>query len=1097
MKKTLSILLIVVMLFAVAATAIPASAAVSNPVTTLDSSKVGNTVITDANRAAYQQQLLAEGYIPLADTVWPDYDEIYGEGVVRAFNDIFEGGSKDIADGGKFFLIEDVVAAKTYNSRANTAEGHKNHWVEDFTLDGCGYSLTLNAPLFQVNYNTTMKNITLKGTLGHTSDKCGSFAAISMWESHGYCNFENVTSTITINTNNRATHQRMAALSISAESSTFKNVKVVGDHTLNADGGVMDNVGAFVGQTSGNTVFENCVSEGTTYINSAKVSRLYGLGGFVGNAGGTVKFINCINKRNIVISANTEFVDTNVLYDGCDKDGDGVQDTDTNKHDFAIGGFVGSIGPATFENCVNEGSFTIAGKFNVNNTGWKNADDSQLYLGGLIGTAGSGLVMKNCENKGAINVSIENTYTMNTLPVKDGNLEDTLAHRFALGGVVGSISVSAKLTDVQNTGKITLDKTCVSDMGGVVGFIGGTKATLTDVDNKGAIEFKNGAALDQGEDAGMGLGGIVGMSKANSIIFENCDNTAAITYANILSKEGARADGGGNPYYHTAVAGIGGILGYSYQSNTEEVALYNCHNTGAMTEASHATRAAFIGGIVGGVRGVTKFLAYNCSNSSNLATNHGGWASIGGIVGQLASVGNWMHSGNKNIEATFDIRGCKNTGSLSSGALDVGGMLGGNNEMGDALKLVMTFFHCENNGAVTGNRAGGIYGAANSKGYLNIEYSKNTGAIVGKKQAGGIVGSAENLTDVTIKNSQNNGTVTDPARAGGIAGTVNVTGKLSITDCYNSAKIKVNGSDGAHVASGILAYATASNAVIDKCVNKGTVECGNKTNQAAITVTQVTFTGTNYYLSGCVSGTSGLLGTAKNESEINNIVKNMVFALGGDPFRLIQLIDEVAKYIKSDYKDASWNTLTSKLNTAKTTAADAKASQATIDAAKKALEDAIASLDPKALDLTEYNKQVNKFKSLDKKDWDSNTYLEVKRAVEAADEIKGTPKALQSVFDKAVKLIASNIAALKPREDTQGEIDVDANGDFTLPDLRPTATQTQATTVPTETTPAETEPDVVEEEEEGGCGGIIGGAAIAVTAILAIGAGISLKKKEN
>lgn len=1106
MKKTLSILLIVVMLFAVAATAIPASAAVSNPVTTLDPSKVGNTVITDANRAAHQQKLLAEGYIPLvAEQVWPEYKDIYGEGVVRVFNDIFDGGSQDIADGGKFFLLEDVVAAKTFNSKA-VVKGSNEHWVDNFTLDGCGYSITLNAPLFQVNNNTTFSNVTLKGTIGETGNKCGSFAAIAMWESHGYCNFENVTSQLVLNTNNRASHQRMAALSISAENSTFKNVKVEGDHTLNANGNMLDNAGAFVGHVFGNTVFENCYSVGTTTIAAAKVSRLYGLGGFVGRAEGTITFKNCINARTIVIGDGVEFVSTNTLYDNCDKDGDGVQDTDTNNHDFAIGGFVGIAAVASFENCVNEGTISLGGKFSVKQGDWKNNSDQQLYLGGIAGSIATSLEMKNCENKAAINISIVNTYEINTLAVKDGTLADTIAYRFALGGLVGSVGSGATVSDSQNSGKITISKTGISDMGGAIGYVGGTKVTLTDVDNKGAIEFKDGAGLDQGEDAGMALGGVIGMSKASTIIFEDCDNTAAITYANLLSAEGKKADGGPNPYYHTGVAGIGGILGYSYNSNTNEVALYNCHNTGAMTEAAHATRAAFIGGVVGGIRGVTKFVAYNCSNSSNLSTGHGGWASIGGIVGQLASIGNWMHGNNKNIEATFDIRGCLNTGNLSSGALAVGGMLGGNNEMGDALKLVITIFNSTNKGSVTGANAGGIYGEANSKGFLNIKNCVNEGAVKAMSgQAAGIVGKADNFTDVTVSNCKNTGSVTAPSRAGGISGSVNITGKLAITSCYNSGAVKATATTDSTVAGGILAYATATSTEnnVDKCVNTGTVTCGYAAQTAAIVANLVPLKAgvTNYYLKGCVSGVSNLVGTSKTQNEINTIINGMIFATNGDAFLLELLVNEASKFIQSDYVASTWTTFTSKLNAAKdmiTKAAQNKANQSDIDNARVALENAANALDPKDLDLTEFNKQVKRFTDLDKKDWDSNTYLEVKRAVEAAEVIKNTENALQSVFDKAVKRIDTCIANLKDRGETDGKIDVDENDDFTIAPLRPTPTQTQPTTAPTEPAPTEPEPTEPEvEEESGGCGGIIGGAAIAVTAVLAIGAGISLKKKEN
>ncbi len=408
MKKTLSILLIVAMIFTLVVVAIPAGAAEGSSTPTLDPSKVGNTVITDANREAYQDKLFEEGYIPLADALWPEYTDRFGEGKVKLFNSIFEGG-EDIADGGKFFLIEDVTAAKTYNSRAVLRnDGSSEHWVDNFTLDGCGYSLTINAPLFQVNNNTTIKNLTFKGTLAETGNKCGSFAAINMWENHGFAYFENVTSELTINSNNRATHQRMAALTIAGESCTFKNVKVIGDHTLNANGGVMDNIGAIAGEVWGNTVFEDCYVGGTTYINSTNTSRINGIGGFVGTASGKVTFKNCVNDRNIVISPETVFVSTNVLYDGCDKDGDGQQDKDTRNQDLRIGGFAGVTAETTFENCVNNGAITVGGKFALDRTSYKVNDVNKIHIGGLAGSISGALTMSNCVNNAAITVSINN-----------------------------------------------------------------------------------------------------------------------------------------------------------------------------------------------------------------------------------------------------------------------------------------------------------------------------------------------------------------------------------------------------------------------------------------------------------------------------------------------------------------------------------------------------------------------------------------------------------------------------------------------------------------------------------------------------------------
>jgi hypothetical protein len=223
----------------------------------------------------------------------------------------------------------------------------------------------------------------------------------------------------------------------------------------------------------------------------------------------------------------------------------------------------------------------------------------------------------------------------------------------------------------------------------------------------------------------------------------------------------------------------------------------------------------------------------------------------------------------------------------------------------------------------------------------------------------------------------------------------------------------------------------------------------------------------------------------------------MVFAVLGDAFHLFKSIDKANLLIQSDYVADTWNAFSAALASAKTIADNTQSTQEAINAAKKTLDDAASALDPKDLDLTEYDKQYKAYKALKRGDWDSNTYLEVVRAVEAADVLKATENTLQSVFDAAVKLIETNIKNLKPKGITDGIIDVEQEGDFTLPELRP------QTTPATTTTPAPTEPTTApttaatEPVEEGGCGGFIGGAAIVATAVLALGAGISFKKRED
>ncbi len=1107
MKKTISILLVAAMLFSLSIAAIPAGAEEGTPVTAIDPDTVGNTVVNDSNRAGHVAELGSE-YIPLVNSLTDERPD--PEGAV-AFSSIFANGENPInevgiADGGSFYLAEDIIATKTYKAENITDERqykdihgqiktYKNSVAaSNFTIDGCGYSITVSAPLLNSTQDVTFKNVTFKGNIT-MSNYQGSFSAVAQWDQFDSCNFYNVTSEVNVTSKNRDKLKHLVGLALYADNSEFINVKVGGTHTLGADATRIDDTGAIVGRVGGNTVFQKCVATGTLRIEAKTLSHADntgGIGGLVGKVqSGTATFKNCANYRNIIISADTVFQNAWVDHNG----GNGSASYDTS-----IGGIVGRVkGSVALENCVNAGKIEFGGKVTVK--------DKIIAVGGIVGMIENEVTMTNCANTGALDMkfdaSFEGTTTQGDKELKSA----TPLHRWTyIGGVAGyGSSNKIALENCSNSGAITLDKTATAGLGGVIGCVegGSTGHTLTNCDNSGEIKLQNGAKLNQPSDNGMGIGGVLGISRASKIALTDCDNSAKVTYTLIggnikaTDKEDKEVDFN----FHTGVCGIGGIMGYQYVKGADELSLIDCDNTGALTRSSETTNDRFLGGVIGGVRGVKNVLVDKCTNSSDLAApSGGGWASTGGIVGQYASIGNWMSNDNPNIEATFDVRRCTNTGNINS-IVDAGGMLGANNEIA-ATKLVTTFYGCVNQGNVTatGNAcAGGMYGIANTLGTINFEYCVNSGAISSNSSAGGLVSVVEaKLTNFLVTNCKNEGAVTANAtttpRAGGLAARIAVAngGKVEILNSANTGAIESKGDTSNGIAGGIVGNIADVTATMNGNVNKGTVKCATTSAVAPIVANQTKLaSGTNYYLTDCATGTF-THGTA--EASVDSRIASMVFDVKGDSLHLDKAVKAAAVLVQSDYEPATWTDFSNALAAAESIIKNIYSTQAAIDEAKANLEAKIAALDPKALDLTEYNAVMGKFDELNSGDWSGNSFLVVTEAVKVVEDIKADANALQSKFDAALDAVVAAIDALEERGENGGTIDVEQNGQLTLPPLRTSKTTT-----------ASTEPEPTEEEtttattaaKKKGCGGLIGGAAVVVTAVLAIGAGVSLKKKED
>ena len=1046
MKKILSIFLALVMVLSMVTLAVPASAAETSSTATLDPNKVGNTVITDADRAEYIEKLRNEGYKEL------DYAQAVA----------------GLEDNGKYFLAGDFDFTQhevvnnnlPYSSNADDTDPLKlgnNHKtaVENVTIDGCGYALTLNKPLFTYSANVTVKNVTFKGIIDSykISKDGGAFSVISLWNHWGYCNFENVTSEVTVTTTNHSIEgrandaQKLAALAINATDSTFKNVKVMGNHIAEDVSDNLVGVGAFVGTTSGKCVFENCISAGSTMIKSKKLKNVGGIGAFVGHAKGSVEFKNCVNDRTITIDSKCAM-----------------------SFDLYVGAFAGKVeGDASFDRCSTNSIILANGSVTENVSA----------VGGLAGFVGGKATVKNCSNTGKLTFGAKTAFQG----------EEGIVYREAyVGGLLGHVMGGVDMTSGILKGEVTVGSTATG-FGGLVGFMSEKNvSTFTDCSNEGHVKFAQGASLGQPKDIGVGFGGLIGLSKDADLTLINCKNMNSIEI-NMPSCLGA--------------AGIGGIVGYQYVSAAKSLVLDRCVNYGDVICDGGFNPC--MGGICGAVRGVVDVAFSACANEGDVkhVAAGKGWATIGGIVGLYGDCGNWM-AADKSIPTTLDVYCCTNKGEITS-AGPAGGILGSNNEI-DHQYNTMTFFSCYNTGAVksidNANRAGGIIGEAYGRGDLTISNSVNEANAAGK-YAGGIVATAVNgdrtFNNLAINNCKNSGQIDGVAYAGGIAASINATATLTVESCYNSGAVATSGAAGdSPIAGGVLGYTTKVPAKINNCVNSGKVTCELDTNESAVVHSKVVVDAecANYYVDGVVSGGTVAHASAKSAAEINAIVGAMNFFRTSNPYMLDISIRSANELIDGDYTPDTWAKVATAIAAAKTISATFTSSQEQIDKAKTDLDAAVNGLVIDKVDYAGYEAVLAEFKKLNKGDWSSTTWLQLDNSVKDAEAMKLEEGVKQSDFDAAVELIKLNITKLEEKGETGGQIDVGALGTLnTGGTLRPA--QTESSTDTSTEAPSEEAPNDAEPVEESGCGGIIGGAAVVVAAVAAIGVGISIKKRED
>ena len=312
--------------------------------------------------------------------------------------------------------------------------------------------------------------------------------------------------------------------------------------------------------------------------------------------------------------------------------------------------------------------------------------------------------------------------------VEDLNIKMAFEQGIGSGGAFGALAKVASGTFKKINATINFKfaaKTSGTNIGGLIGQVNG-KTSLANITVDGAIT-ETVLNKDSGTTA-IGMGGIIG--NVNGDIDVEIKTTA--NYANIVVQETCIASAGivgsqtgesrltidrsqnyGNIDFNVdggQHVGSAGFVGYIAGSSTNKASLEitDSRNYGNLTSTG-AKQDHMIGGFAGRVYGLKKLRIDGCVNSGNISGTSVGWASAGGIVGNIET---YNFSWSKNTEADLKITNCVNTGSVAnSGNNDSGnGGILGSLLQANTPNVKLQILSCSNYGAISGNNAGGIMG---------------------------------------------------------------------------------------------------------------------------------------------------------------------------------------------------------------------------------------------------------------------------------------------------------------------------------------------------------------------------------------------------
>jgi hypothetical protein len=253
------------------------------------------------------------------------------------------------------------------------------------------------------------------------------------------------------------------------------------------------------------------------------------------------------------------------------------------------------------------------------------SSNSTDYHGGFI-----------AKTKGATirNIGFENTNI--TIPQTGGSIE-------TVGAVVGEMD-GCTISNVYNTGKISVSGHYTGNVGGLVGSVKWGGVTITNSYNTADVIVESSSKFEW--SSGIHAGGIVGNTGQVVLNITNCFNAGDVS---AVSEHG--------------VVTVGGITSKIFSN----VNITSCYNTGDIT-ATSAYSESRAGGIVGNISFGSITDCYNAGTVSAIAPE---WATVGGISAGIGSNG-WLCNNYNSGDVT-----------VVAQHYTIGGISGGNNEEAD------------------------------------------------------------------------------------------------------------------------------------------------------------------------------------------------------------------------------------------------------------------------------------------------------------------------------------------------------------------------------------------------------------------------------
>lgn len=697
---------------------------------------------------------------------------------------------KKIAPGGKYYLTANIDLTASGVNFTPIAGGSNS--ATNFILDGCGYTVTTNKPLFEElpgnsgtdGSHSQIRNLVIKGNISV------SYSEISAY-SNGYS---------------------VGALAGKANGGRLTNIVNNANVTVTDTTDVEVRVGGLIGSVFNDSlIIKNCVNNGN--VKACVKGSTMGIGGIVGhiaNDGSTssTTMSYCMNNGNITsTSTATAHVYAGGIF-GNKRAAAIIKMTDCTNY-----GTISSslyFGKGVFQSLYSNKGFTGI-TLDANPIG--TADDfkkivagGKYYLTANIDLSAPGVnftTLAGGANKDAALYIDGLGYTVTTAK--------PLIDELPGGGAVG---IHSDIRNLTVKGNVTVTEAEITNYangmsaGVIVGKANG--GTFSNITNNANITFVSDANVN------IRLGGIIGSVFNDSLTLKNCVNNG-----NVNGRVG-NADG---------IYCMGGIIGFvGNDASGVKNSYTNCSNSGKITNTSTATTNVYAGAIFGNKRSAAVISISNCSNTGDVTSKvyYGkdvyqslySTKSLTGITSDITAISTAAQfkaitaGGKYYLTANID---------LTASGVNFTTLAGGSNSA-SVIILDGCGYTVTTNKPLFKELPGGGAGKHSEIEDLNIKgnitlnasdatsYSNTVGALVGKAN-GGIFENIVNNATITI-NEQT------ASRVAGIAGCV-FNEAATFKNCKNNGVISANvvSADGKYAIAGIVGYLGVNGVTFSNCSN--------------------------------------------------------------------------------------------------------------------------------------------------------------------------------------------------------------------------------------------------------------------------------------